>query len=144
MTAIVGLANNNVGQVMARPLFESGEMGRLVDEVVRPYYRERSDRALELAHQHLPADLPWRAHENEGAFFLWLCLDDLPVTSRELYRRLKEAGVIVVPGEYFFFGLDTSDWDHASRCLRVSFTQPEETVAAGFRILGEVVRKAYA
>lgn len=143
MTAIVGLANNNVGQAMARPILESGEILRLADEVVRPFYRERSEKALALAHEHLPADVPWRVHESEGAFFLWFWFDDLPIGCRELYRRCKEANLIVVPGEYFFYGLETGDWPHARQCIRVSFTQPDEVVEDGFRILGRVVEDAY-
>lgn len=143
MTAIVGLANNNLGQALARPMIESGRIGALASEVVRPYYRQRADKALALAHEHLPSDVPWRVHQSEGAFFLWFWFDQLPVTCRELYRRLKEAGLLVVPGKAFFFGLDISGWAHADQCLRVSFTQPEEIVADGFRILGEVVREVY-
>lgn len=144
MTAIVGLSNNNVGQALARPLIESGEVLRLAGEVVKPYYEERSRRALALAHEHLPGEVPWRVHLSEGAFFLWFWFEGLPVSCRELYRLLKAADLIVVPGEYFFFGLDTTGWDHAGECIRVSFTQPEEVVADGFRILGEVIRKLYA
>ncbi len=143
MTAIVGLSNNNIGQAMARPIIESGEVLLLAQEVVKPYYQERSLRALELARQHLPGEVPWRVHESEGAFFLWFWFDALPISCRELYARLKAANLIVVPGEYFFYGLDSTGWDHASQCLRVSFTQPEEIVADGFRILGEVIREVY-
>ncbi len=143
MTAIVGLANNNLGQALARPLIESGRIRRLAEEVVRPYYRHCAERALALAHEHLPDDLPWRVHESEGAFFLWFWFEDLPIPWCELYRRLKEAGVLVVPGKAFFYGLATEGWDHAEQCLRISFTQPEEVVADGFRILGEVVREVY-
>ena len=112
--------------------------------IIKPYYEERSKRALELAQSHLPSEVPWRVHVSEGAFFLWFWFDRLPITCRELYRRLKEAGLIVVPGEYFFYGLDKTGWDHAAQCIRVSFTQPEEVVADGFRILGEVIREVYA
>ncbi len=143
MTAIVGLANNNLGQALARPMIETGRIRRLAEEVVRPYYRERARQALALAHEHLPPDLPWRVHESEGAFFLWFWFEGLPVPCRELYRRLKESGLLVVPGRAFFYGLDTEGWDHAGECLRVSFTQPEEVVADGFRILGEVVGRVY-
>jgi valine--pyruvate aminotransferase len=143
MTAIVGLANNNVGQALARPLIESGRIKELAENVVRPYYQSRSERAIAMAHESLPAGIPWRVHESEGAFFLWFWFDGLPGGCRELYRRLKDAGVVVVPGEYFFYGLDTSDWDHASQCVRVSFTQPEEIVRDGFRIFGEVLGKVY-
>ena len=143
MTAIVGLANNNLGQALARPMIESGRIRTLAMEVVRPYYRHSAEQALALAFEHLPPEVPWRVHQSEGAFFLWFWFDRLPVSCRELYRRLKEAGLVVVPGHSFFFGLDTTGWDHARQCLRVSFTQPEEVVTAGFRILGEVVREVY-
>ena len=42
MTAIVGLANTNVGQTIVRPLLESGELVRLSREVIQPYYLEKS------------------------------------------------------------------------------------------------------
>lgn len=68
MTAIIGLSNNNIGQAMARPIIESGEVLCLAQEVVMPYYRERSERSLALAHQHLPPEVPWRIHESEESF----------------------------------------------------------------------------
>lgn len=143
LTAIVGLANNNVGQAIARPLIESGEVGRLSREVIRPFYEERSRLAMDLAREHLPAGVPWRMHRSEGAFFLWFAFDGLPVSCRELYRRLRDAGVIVVPGEYFFYGLATEDWPHARQCVRVSFTQPESVLREGFAILGRVLAEVY-
>ncbi|NIP97238.1 MAG: valine--pyruvate aminotransferase, partial [Akkermansiaceae bacterium] len=63
-------------------------------------------------------------HRSEGALFLWMWFEDLPVTSRELYDRLKGRGVLVVPGNYFFFGLDDDEWPHRNECLRVSFAMP--------------------
>ena len=143
MTAIIGLANNNIGQALTRPMLESGEIKHLADEVVRPYYRNRSEHALQLAKEYLPGDVPWRVHDIEGAFFLWFWFENLPISCRELYRRLKDSGVVVVSGEYFFFGLDTDGWDHARQCIRVSYTQPEPIVKDGFQILGEVIRSAY-
>lgn len=143
MTAIVGLANNNVGQAMARPLMESGDVLTLAQDVVRPYYATRSERAFALARKHLPEEVPWRVHVSEGAFFLWFWFSDLPISCRELYQKLKEADLIVVPGEYFFYGLDTTNWPHSEQCLRVSFTQPEAVVEDGFRIFGKVLREVY-
>ncbi|MEX2578743.1 MAG: valine--pyruvate transaminase [Verrucomicrobiales bacterium] len=143
MTAIVGLANNNVGQALARPMIESGRILELAEKVIRPFYRKRAELAQELAREHLPPEVPWRVHDSEGAFFLWFWFDKLPIGCRELYRRLKAADLLVVPGEYFFYGLDTAGWEHADQCIRVSFTQPEEVLADGFRILGEVIREVY-
>ena len=143
MTAIVGLANNNLGQALVRPLLESGRLRTLVDEVVRPHYRERAALALALAEEHLPPEIPWRIHESEGAFFLWFWFENLPVSCRELYRRLKAAGLLAVPGRPFFYGIDPRGWRHADECLRLSFTQPEPVVAEGFRILGRVLREIH-
>ncbi len=143
MTAIVGLANGNVGQVLTRPMIESGEIKRLSETVVRPFYEQRAVLAMELARKHLPPEVPWRVHQSEGAFFLWFWFDELPISCRELYRRCRNAGLVIVPGEYFFYGLNSEGWNHAGQCIRVSFTQPEEIVADGFRILGEVVREVY-
>jgi len=74
--------------------------------------------------------------------FLWLWFKDLPITSQELYERLKERRVIVVPGHYFFPGLN-EEWRHKHECIRMTYSQDEETVREGIRIIGEVVRRAY-
>lgn len=144
INAIASLANNNIGQALTRPLMESGEILRLSREVVRPFYEEKSRLAQELLHDALPDDLPWRVHKSEGAFFLWLWFPDLPICTRELYQRLKARKALIIPGEYFFFGLeDGTDWPHQRECLRLSHTQSEDTVRRGITILAEEVRRAY-
>ncbi|MDW8269885.1 MAG: valine--pyruvate transaminase, partial [Anaerolineae bacterium] len=82
-------------------------------------------------------------HKPEGAFFLWLWFPELPITAAELYERLKRRRVIVVPGHYFFPGLQ-EEWRHKHECLRVSYAQDDSTVAAGIHIIAEEVRRAYA
>lgn len=150
MTAVISLANNNVGQAIAAPLLESGEILRLANDIIRPFYAEKSATARALLDRHLPADLPWRVHKSEGAFFLWLWFEDLPITTRELYRRLRDRKLLIVPGEYFFFGLDDADsgkpgeWRHTHECIRLSYTQSQDTLERGIAILGEEVSKAYA
>jgi valine--pyruvate aminotransferase len=138
LNAVVGLANNNLGQSIAKSLLSSGELDRMTREIIRPYYRKRRDEALALLDQEL-AGLRYRVHEPEGAFFLWLWLEDCPLSSRELYVRLKERGVIVVPGDYFFYGLP-EEWPHQHQCLRLSYTQSAERVAKGMGILGGLLR----
>ncbi len=145
MTAIMGLANNNVGQALVRGLIESGEVLTISHEMIRPFYKRRSEMAQALAHELLPADLPWKMHHSEGAFFIWFWFDGMKITSKELYQRLKDRNVVVIPGSYFFYGLEESDdnWKHRDECIRVSFTQGEETLREGFRILGEELAKAW-
>ncbi len=144
MTAIIGLANNNVGQTIAAPLLESGELLDLARTVVQPYYRRKCEEARSAFQRELPAHVPWRLHSAEGALFLWLWLPSLPVNSKELYERLKKRGVLVIPGEYFFFGLESPDWSHRHECIRISYAMDHETVATGARIIGEEISKVFA
>lgn len=145
MTSIVGLANANLGQEILRPLVQSGEILRLSREVVRPFYEERSAAARKWFARELDDDVPYYIHRSEGALFLWVWFEDLPVTAKELYQRLKKRGVLVVPGEYFFFGLpEDLDWKHTRECLRVSFTMDPATIEEGIRVIADEVNRLYA
>lgn len=77
--------------------------------------------------------------------FLWLWFPGLPISARELYQRLKRRHVLVVPGHYFFFGLDQSDASrpHRDQCIRVTYTMDEPTVRRGFATIAEEVRRAW-
>lgn len=144
ITSIVGLANGNVGQELVAPLIESGEILSLSNDVIQPFYREKSRQAQAWAHEFFDDSIPYRLHRSEGAFFLWMWFEDLPITSKEFYERLKARNVLVVPGNYFFFGVDDQEWQHRNECLRVSFTMPEEVVREGIRVIADEAAKAYA
>jgi len=143
MMAVTGLANGNFGQAIAGPLFASGEITRLSREIIQPYYRRKRDAALEAVAKFFPADAPYALHESEGALFLWLWLENSRKSSRELYLRLKERGVLVVPGEYFFFGDADENWRHRHECLRISFAMDERDVREGLRIIGSEIAEAF-
>ena len=143
MTSIVGLANTNIGQAIVQPLVEDGQILKLSREVILPYYRQKSEQAVQWMHEAMEETIPYRIHVSEGAFFLWLWFKDLPISSKELYQRLKARDVLVVPGDYFFYGNDTEQWRHSDECLRVTFTMPEDVVKDGFKSIAEEVRKAY-
>ena len=143
MSAIVGLANGNVGQAIMQPLVESGEILKLSNDVVRPYYVEKSKQARAWVDECFDASLPYRVHLSEGALFLWLWFEDLPITTRELYERLKGRGVLIVSGHYFFFGLGDTDWQHKNECIRMTFTMDERIVHEGIQIIAEEVAAAY-
>ncbi len=143
MTAVAGLANNNVGQAIVAPMLENDEILRVSRELIEPFYRAKSEHGLECVRRSFPDDLPYAVHQSEGAFFLWIWFQDLPITSMELYRRLKERRLLVIPGEYFFYGIDEPGWRHQHECVRVTFAQSEATVEEGTRILAEEVQRAY-
>jgi valine--pyruvate aminotransferase len=87
--------------------------------------------------------LPYRIHQPEGAIFLWLWFEGMPISSDELYQRLKRRGVYVIAGEHFFPGLE-DDWQHRHECIRVSYAQDAGVVERGIGIIAEEVRRAYA
>lgn len=141
LNAVAGLANGNVGQVLVTDLLKTGEISRISSEIVRPYYQRKSLEAQALVRELLPEGVA-KVHVSEGALFLWLWLD-ISITSRELYERLKARGVLVVPGEYFFYGLP-EPWQHEHECIRMTFSMPTQTVRAGLEILSDELRKAAA
>ena len=137
MTAITGLANGNVGQQLVLPLIEDGRILKLGPDILKPFYEQKSQAAATWAAEAFHAcGVNWAMHASEGAFFHWLWLRNMKITTRELYERLKARKVLIVPGEYFFFGLD-ADWPHSRECLRLNFAQPEQTVREGLRIIAE-------
>ncbi|WP_146591904.1 valine--pyruvate transaminase [Posidoniimonas polymericola] len=145
MTAVVGLANNNTGQAIVGPLLDSGEALTLSRDVIKPFYQERAKLAREILAEAFGDAFPYRVHLTEGAFFLWLWLPELPIGSRELYERLKRRDVLVVPGDYFFYGLPEGDsssneWPHRRQCLRLTFSQSEQTVREALEIMAEELR----
>jgi valine--pyruvate aminotransferase len=141
MSAITGLSNPNIGQQITLPLIESGEILRLSEQVVRPFYEEKCRLARAAAYEAFGGDIEWFMHHSEGALFLWLWFPGLPVSSMELYQRLKRRGVLVIPGHYFFFGLEgRDDWPHRHECIRVSYAMDESTVRDGLRIIAAEVR----
>ena len=138
LNAIISLSTGTVGQHIIQRLLESGEILSLAKEVIQPFYAEKSKKAQSILSETLRPDIPWRLHKSEGALFLWLWYENMPITSLELYDRLKKRGVIVVPGEYFFPGMQGT-WQHAQECIRISFSMKDEVVERGLRIISEEI-----
>ena len=142
MNGIISLAPNSVGPAIANHMIEKGDLLRLSSEVIKPFYKDKSLRAVELLQEAID-DPRFRIHKPEGAIFLWLWFDELPITTMELYDRLKARGVLIVPGEYFFIGQE-DEWDHAHQCLRMNYVQDDEAMQKGIAIIAEEVKKAYS
>ncbi len=135
---VLGLANTNVGQSLVTPLLEDDSLHRICTETVRPFYAAKSQFARERIAATFGDRFEYRIHASEGAFFLWLTFPQLSVPTMALYEELKRREVVIVPGEYFFFGLE-EDWDHSRQCIRVSFALADEIVAAGIEEIANVV-----
>jgi valine--pyruvate aminotransferase len=141
MTSVFSLAPGSLGPALALELVRSGEILEVSRKVIRPFYADKSKRAVTQLREKMDG-LPYAIHKPEGALFLWLWLKDLPITTEELYQRLKAKGVLILPGHYFFPGLN-EPWKHKDECIRITFAQKEEIVSQGLTILAEEIRKLY-
>lgn len=133
MTAITSLAPSGLGAEIVNQLITDNALLPLCDDLIQPFYRRRSELAVRLLREAI--DNPGlHIHKPEGSIFLWLWFDGLNITTSELYQRLKQKGLLVVPGKYFFPG-QASVTDHAESCVRMNYVQSEQELAKGIEIL---------
>ncbi len=142
INAILNLAPGSFGAMLTTDLVATGEILHLSRNVVQPFYRRKMEKAM-AALEEFFIDLPYRVHTPEGAMFLWLWFKDLPISSRVLYERLKARKVLVVSGDYFFPGLEAG-WQHTRECLRITYSQDEQDVREGLRIIADEVQAVYS
>ena len=142
MNAIVNLSPVRFGATIAMPLFADDRIIDLADNHIQPFYKKQSALAVRLLKEQF-ADLPVKIHKPEGAIFLWVWFDDLPISTTELYQILKDQGTLIIPSEHFFVGVDTDNYPHAHQCIRLSIAQNDETLQKGIATIGRVVRELY-
>ncbi len=143
INGVLNLAPGGAGARLALEMVRSGEIMRISKKIIQPFYKRKAFRTLELFDKQL-SGVPGRIHKPEGALFLWLWFEGLPCTSTELYERLKARNTLVVPGSYFFPGLEHEDWRHKHECIRVSYAQDEQIVAQGVEVICSEVKRLYA
>lgn len=143
---VASLCPNDVGAALVEPYLLDGTLDDICARVIRPYYENRAQFMTSLLERYLPGDLPWRIHRSEGAMFLWLWVEGLPITAQQLYERCRDRGCYVNPGHHFFFALPPEDegWRHRHECVRLSFTRTDEELDRGIRILSEEIVRAFA
>lgn len=139
LNAVMSLAPGGLGAALATSLVTDGRILSLAKQVIRPYYQRKVEIAWQILSDQL-SDLDFAIHSPEGAFFLWVWFRGLKISSMELYQRLKHRGVVIVPGEYFFPGLD-EPWAHQQQCIRISIAASEAQVEKGLAIIADEVCK---
>ena len=141
LNGIISLSPGSVGPALVREMIVRGDLLRLSQTEIRPFYRQRVEQTLAIIRRYLPVER-CLIHKPEGAIFLWLWFQNLPITCDELYRRLKQRGVLMVPGQYFFPGLN-EDWPHTQQCMRMNYVPEPELIERGVSILAEEVERAH-
>ena len=139
MNAIFSLALGSIGPALALDLVETGDIFSLCKNVITPYYQRKALLAKAILKREL-AGVDFYIHKTEGAIFLWLWIPGLPVSCEQLYERLKARSVLIVPGHFFFPGLD-DEWPHRHECIRISYAMHDTVVAQGLKIIAEEVKK---
>lgn len=139
MNAIVNLAPANFGAMITKDLISSGEILRLSQLLIKPYYQTKVEHAVKILRKEFEG-IEYYIHKPEGAIFLWLWFPTLPITSNELYERLKEKNVLVISGSYFFPGLK-ENWDHTHQCLRITYSMDEKIVEEGINIIAQELKE---
>ena len=142
MTAVLSLAVGSVGPVLTEELIANSEILSLSENLITPFYRDKALATCDLLKNEL-VGVPHKLHVPEGAFFLWLWLPGLPITSAELYARLKDSGVLVISGHHFYPGVSES-WQHRDECLRISYAQDDATVARGVKLISAEIRRVFS
>ena len=141
MNAIINLATGSMGPTLVEPLLNSGDIISISRDIIKPYYSKKAQAAVNAFKEKLDG-YDFYIHKPEGAFFLWLWFKGIKIDSDALYERLKNRGVLVVPGHYFFPGL-ADNWIHRNECIRVSYSQNQASVLKGIEIIAEEVKKGY-
>jgi valine--pyruvate aminotransferase len=141
INGVINLAPGSIGPAIAETLIQRKELLMLSQTIIKPFYQKKVKQTVQWL-QTAITHPQFRIHKPEGALFLWLWFDELPITTVELYRRLKARSVLIVPGEYFFIGL-TKAWSHTQQCLRMNYVQDDSVIKAGIAILAEEIEKAY-
>ncbi len=141
MNAVINLATANFGAMIAKDLISSGEIIRLSQLLIKPYYQEKVEHAVDVVHKEFDG-LDYYIHKPEGAMFLWLWFPDLPITSNELYERLKDKGVLVISGTHFFPGME-DDWDHKHQCIRITYSMEQSVVEEGVKKIAKEIKSLF-
>ncbi len=130
--------SSRYGQAIAARAINSGRLAEISTNIIRPHYQHKLEILATTLDAAMPQDFGWYLHKGEGAIFAWLWLKDLPMTDWEFYQKLKQIGVIAVPGSTFFPGLK-EDWQHKKQCLRISLTATESEIAEAMKRLAKVI-----
>lgn len=141
LSGIIALSPGSIGPELALPFVQDKSILAMSKDIVRPFYQQRAQYAVHLLKSLIKVP-GFKIHKPEGAIFLWLWFEGLPISCQELYQRLKQQGVLIVPGHYFFPGLE-SDWQHAHECIRMNYSQSQQDVTRGIEIIAKEINAIY-
>ena len=142
MNGIISLAPGSIGPAIATEMIVRGDLLRLSQEVIKPFYQAKVSETVAIIRRYISEDR-CLIHKPEGAIFLWLWFRDLPISTEALYQRLKARGVLMVPGHFFFPGLEQA-WPHTHQCMRMNYVPDSDKIERAVQILAEELDNAWS
>jgi len=134
--SVQSLAPSRIAPFVFKNSFSNLEFYKMCKMYIKDFYLKKRNFILEKLKNHLTSE-KIQIHESEGAFFLWLFFPKLKIDTQVLYKILKEQGLIVVPGQYYYPGTNKEKIHQfdGDRCIRISFSQPDFILSKGIDIL---------
>lgn len=137
------IMSSTFGQAVASRCIETGELENICKSIIKKYYKNKLDLTEKYIRKYFHDSIPYYIHKSEGSFFKWIWFKDLPISDKELYQKLKERHVIIVPGSSFFPGIKDNNWRHQEECIRISVTASNEDLCSGIKVMGDVLKEVY-
>jgi len=133
ITANHSLSPVGVGASIVQQMIKTDTLDELCLNAIQPFYQNKVNFMVNSLKSAIN-DERFSIHQPEGAIFVWLRFKSLGITTKALYERLKQKGLLVVPGEYFYPGRDDDD-EHQHECIRMNIVQSEAEIKKGIAIL---------
>ncbi|MCF6436737.1 aminotransferase class I/II-fold pyridoxal phosphate-dependent enzyme [Pseudoalteromonas sp. MMG022] len=130
---------NAYAQLLANQAINHHDLSRFCHQVLRPMYSNMALFAKTLM-MDLFKGINWKMHQYSGGMFLWIQFSDLKCNSQVIYEEAKKHKLIIVPGDVFFFGVDSSSIG-GEQCIRISLAVSERTLIEGLSILKNIIHK---
>ncbi len=141
ITANHSLSPVGIGASIVTQMIKTDVLDDLCQNTIKPFYQQKVDLIVSLLKSAI-SDERFSIHQPEGAIFVWLRFKSLGISTTELYQRLKEKGLLVVPGEYFYPGRNDDD-EHQHECIRMNIVQSEAQIKKGIAILKAEIERLW-
>ena len=137
--SIIDFGSPHFNQALVSHLIASGDLEQHI-EILRTVYRRKRDAMLAACQQHFGSTPGASFQHPGGGLYVWLRLPsevDLGPQG-EIWQRALDAGVLYVPGEFFYA---PEGYPIQRNTARLTFgVQSEEKIAQGIEIRADVIK----
>ncbi len=141
--ANLSIMSSRFWQALVASALSNWDLKEISKNIIKQKYKAKFDLVNKYLEKYMPDNISWYKHKVEWAMFVFIWFENLLVTDDELYGLLKKRGVLFVPWNTFFNGIDKNKIKHSKECLRLSITVWDEEIKKAIKILSKVVSEVY-